>query len=225
MKFTWVLSFTGVFCYLAVFSTQGEVIYHQTMTPSWLEAHASYLNSFRTATAEKLTFNVASVDHGVLLKVPMIPPGVLRSSTPLTIEITVGNEVSIGKNSDSDISYGVSDGIRFLGFETCDRRNYNFKSPCYGVEGLSGSTLTSFRYSAFTPKPTDSFYPGQFVFTLKLDERWGSCYTAHDGGFVKIAGYNNRLMLTKGLTLEVYKEHGDRVAIKYIKVVIIQDNA
>ena len=77
-----------------------------------------------------------------------------------------------------------------------------------------------------TPKPSDSFYPGQFVFTLKLDERWGSCYTAHDGAFVKTVGYNKRLMLNKGLILEAYKsDKGERVGIKFIKVTIIQDGA
>ena len=92
------------------------------------------------------------------------------------------------------------------------------------MEGKSGSTLSSTRYGSATPKPSDSFFPGQFVFTLKLDERWGSCYTAHDGGFVKTAGYNNRLVLSKGLTLEVYKADGiERVGIRYIKVAIKQD--
>ena len=52
----------------------------------------------------------------------------------------------------------------------------------------------------------------------------GSCYTAHDGGFVKTAGYNKRLMLNKGLTLEVYKGHkNERVGIKFIEVTILQD--
>ena len=64
----------------------------------------------------------------------------------------------------------------------------------------------------------------QFVFTLKLDVRWGSCYTVHDGGFVRTAGYNNRLMLSKGLNLEIYKsDKGERVGIRYIKVAIKQD--
>ena len=92
------------------------------------------------------------------------------------------------------------------------------------MEGVSGSTLTPTRHESLTPKPRESFYPGQFVFTFKLDERWGSCYTAHDGGFVRTAGYNNRLMLSKGLTLEVYKSNaGERVGIRYIKVAIKQD--
>jgi len=84
--------------------------------------------------------------------------------------------------------------------------------------------LTSRQRGATKPNTTDSFYPGQFVFTIKLDEGWGSCYTAHDGGFVKTAGYKNQLMLSNGLTLEVYKsDSGEKVGIKYIKVAIKRD--
>ena len=61
---------------------------------------------------------------------------------------------------------------------------------------------------------------------VSLDERWGSCYTTHDGGLVKTAAYNKRLMLNKGLILETYKSsRGERVGIKFIKVTIIQDGA
>lgn len=163
------------------------------MTPSWLEAHASYIDSSRSLTAAQLTFNAGSITNPALLKVPMIPAGVLKDSTPLTVEITVAHDIS-RRSTDSDIRYGVSDGIRMIGFETCDKGNYISNSPCYGIEGASGPTLQSIRRESVTPKPSDSFYPGQFVITLKLDERWGSCYTAHDGGFVRTAAYNNRLM-------------------------------
>ena len=196
------------------------------MTPSWLETHASYIDSSRSRTSAQLTFNAGSVADAALLKVSMIPAGCLKDSTPLTVEITVAHDVSIGggQGVDSDIRYGVSDGTRFIGFETCDRGNYDTNAPCYGLEGMSGSTITSRIRTSITPKPNDSFYPGQYVFTLKLDERWGSCFTAHDGGFVKSVGYNNRPMSSKGLTLEVYKtDSGERVGIKYIKVSIKQD--
>ena len=194
------------------------------MTPSWLEAHASYIDSSRTITADQLTFNAGSVTHAALLKVPMIPAGVISDSTPLTVDITVAHDVSIGQGADSDIVYGVSDSTKFIGFQTRDKGNYRSISPCYGLEGNSGTTLSSIRQESVTPKPSDSFYPGQFVFTLKLDERWGSCYTAHDGGFVRTAGYNNRLAFSKGVTLEVYKgSAGERVGIKFIKVAIKQD--
>jgi len=194
------------------------------MTPSWLEAHASYIDSSRTITAQQLTFNAGSASNVALLKVHMIPAGLIRDSCPLTVDIIVAHDVNIGQVADSDIRYGVSDGTRFIGFETNDKGNYGGNSPCYGLEGLSYSTLTSRRYGSATPKPSESFYPGQFVFTLKLDERWGSCYTALDGGFVTTARYRNRLMSSKGLTLEVYKsDAGERVGIRYIKVAIKQD--
>ena len=194
------------------------------MTPLWLEAHASYIDSSRTVTAKQLTFNSGSVSHAALLKVPMIPVGVLKDSTPLTVDIIVAHDVSIGTAEDSDIRYGVSDGTRFIGFETCDKGDYNNNAPCYGFQGVSGFSISSRQYDSITPKPNDYFYPGQFVFTLKVDERWGSCYTSHDGGFVKNVGYNNRVMVSKGLTLEVYKDGAtERVGIKYIKVVIKQD--
>ena len=195
------------------------------MTPLWLEAHASYISSDRSTSAAQITFNAGSIENPALLKVPLIAAGVITDATPLTVEITVANDVSIGNVPDSDISYGVSDGSKFIGFHVPDKGNYGTNSPCYGMEGASGKRLSSIRYEPISPKPSDSFYPGQLVFTVKLDERWGSCYTAHDGGFVRTAGYNNRLMLSKGLTLEVYKANkAERVGIRFIKVTITKDS-
>ena len=195
------------------------------MTPLWLEAHASYINSDRSASASQITFNAGSTAYAALLKIPLIAAGVLTDATPLTVEITVANDVSIGTSHDSDIGYGVSDGSKFVGWQTVDKKNYGTYSPCYGMEGASGVTLSSLRFDPITPKPSDSFYPGQFVFTLRLDERWGSCYTPHDAGFVRTAGYNNRLVLSKGLILEVYKgDKGEKVGIKFIKVSITKDS-
>lgn len=206
--------------------TQERVFYHQTMTPSWLEMYASYIDSSRVLTASQLTFNAGNVKNAALLKIPMIPAGTLRDSMPLTIEITVAHDVSIGQETDSDITYGVSDGTRIIGFTTWDKLNFNDRSPCVGVEGDSGSTFKGIRFESLTPKASDSFYPGQYDITLKLDQRWGSCYTAHDGGFVRTAGFNNRLMFSKGLTLEVYKSDKDeKVGIRFIKVTIIEDEA
>lgn len=134
------------------------------------------------------------------------------------------HDVSIGTQEDSDISYGVSDEISFVGFAAVDKSNFVIHHPCNGLEDSSGARLASIRYTNFAGKTSDSFYLGQFLLTLKPNERWGSCYTVHDGGFVKTAGYNNRLMLNNGLTLEVYKDNkGERVGIKFIDVTVIQD--
>jgi len=237
MKFFPLVSTTQgltILCLIALLSQSAystnpfleKVIYHQTMTPNWLVAHASYIDSAHSVTAKQLTFNAGSVYYAALLKVPMIPAGWLQISTPLTVKIVVSHDVSIGTSHDSDISYGVSDGVRFVGILTRDKINYDRFAPCHGYEGTSGTTLTGIKQiSNSSPKTSDN-YPGQFVFTLKLDQRWGSCYTAQDAGLVNTAIYNRgkRLMLNKGLTLEVYKESkGERVGIKYIEVTVIQD--
>ncbi|XP_078350385.1 uncharacterized protein LOC144635181 [Oculina patagonica] len=208
--------------------TKEKVIYHQSMTPSWLEAHASDINSFRLSTTEQLTFiEGPTEDHVALLKVPVIPANVLHNSTQLTVKIVVFNDVDIGTKQDSDIRYGLSDGKSFVGFKTADKSNYFNRVPCFGNEGISGTSFTDQRViSNLSPRPSDTFYPGQFVITLKLDahESWGSCYTAHDGGFVKTADFNSRLVLSNGLTLEVYKHNKEeRVGIKFIEVTVVED--
>ena len=192
------------------------------MTPSWLEAHASYINNFSSSTPEQLTFNKGSPDYAVLLKVLLIPDDILEDSTLVTLKIVVSMDDEIGKKKDSDPMYGVSDGVSFLGFQMYDKSNYDI-APCFGMEGTSGDSLTEITKMDKGPKPNESFYDGQYVITLKLNEHWGSCYTAHDGGFDKTAGYSKRLLLSRGLTLEVYRGKGpaEIVGIKFIEVTVM----
>ena len=193
------------------------------MTPSWLEAHASYIDGYRTSTAEHLTFNAGSPRFAALLKVPIIPADMLDDLSPVTLKIVLSLVEDIGKNEDCDPKFGVSDRISFIGFEMPNRGTHNLATPCFGIEGASGNSLSGTReISPDSPKPEDPFYYGQFVITLKLNKHWGSCYTAHDGGFVKTADYNKRLRLSKGLTLEVYRDNQDeKVGIKFIEVTVM----
>lgn len=204
--------------------TKDKVIYHQTMTPSWLEAHASYINGNPSQTKEHLAFGrVDSGLYAALLKVPMIPAGVLQNSAPLTVKIVASHDVAT--NGNNEIEYGVSDGINFVGFYAVNYGNFGHYHPCVGSHGYSGVPLKPIPSGYANRVISDSFYPGQAVLTLKLDERWGSCYTTHDGGFVQTTTYYPRLMLNKGLTLEVYKVNpGPTVGIKFIEVTILEDN-
>ena len=86
---------------------QGKVIYHHTMTPAWLKAHASYLHSSATLTGGELKINAFQPPYAAIIKVPLIPAGVFQESCPLTVEITVAHNVDIGNNGESDITYGV----------------------------------------------------------------------------------------------------------------------
>ena len=103
-----------------------------------------------------------------------------------------------------------------------DKGNYDSYAPCFGIQATSGASISALQAIAHnSPKPADNFFPEQFKITLKLDKQWGSCFTAHDGGFTKTAEYSKRLKLSQGLALEVYKmQKEERVGIKYIKVII-----
>ena len=194
------------------------------MTPSWLEAYASYIDRHRFSTTEKLTFNASLLDHVALLKVPIIPADIMDDLSLVTVKIVVSLDEDIGQKNDNDPKFGVSDGVSFLGFMTVDRDNLSGGyAPCYGTEVTSGNSLTVTRAgNKYFPRPTDSVYHGRFVSTLKLNEHWDSCYTAHDGGFVKTAYYNKRLMLSKGVTLEVYKGgKSEKVGIKFMEVTVM----
>jgi len=191
------------------------------MTPSWLEVHASYINEFHSSTNDKLTFKPGSLDSAALLKVPIIPADTLEDSSVVTLKIVVSLDEDIGKNEDSDPRFGVSDGVSFIGFERVDKTNHDDYSPCFGVEGTSGNSLHVTK-KINSNSPTPYIYNGQFVITLKLNERWGSCSQAHDGGFEQTAAYNKRLLQRKGLTLEVYKDdESEQVGIKFIGVTMI----
>ena len=199
------------------------------MTPSWIEAHASYIEGSRNYTAEQITFFAGDVHRAALFKASMIPVNALQNSTSLSVKFVVSTDVTIGSSDrDSDVIFGVSDGISFVGFEILDKSNYwDGYPPCYGLQGVSlSSRLRGYEpVSPLLPKPRDSFYPGQVVGTLNLNERWGSCYTAHDGGFVKTALYSKRLNFSKGLTFELYKDgKRERMGIRFVEVTIIQDS-
>ena len=156
------------------------------MTPSWLEAYASFIDSSRTATAEQLTFNRGVSRHAALLKVPLIPAGVFKVNTPLTVEITVANDVSIGTTLDSDISFGVSDGTRFIGFDTCDKAITALTLPAIRWKGFLVHNQTQ---PKFLPRSVFVYYQAEWTLGCVL-----YCYTA---------AYSNRLMISKGLTLEI----------------------
>ena len=196
------------------------------MTPLWLKTHASYIDSSSVITADQITFEAGSTHRALLLRIILVEAGLLEDNTPLSVEITVANDVSIGQSSDSDPRYGVSDGTSFIGFKTVNQDDYeakgHFSYPCYGLQATSGQTLTGRKeFDKESPTQVAKFFPDQFVFTFKLDKPWGSCFTAHGGGFTKTANYTKRLLLSKGVFLEVYKMHKkERVGIKYMEVTV-----
>ena len=85
------------------------------MTPAWLSLHASHIDKSHSITNHQLTFKAGSALYkALLLKVPLVNAGVFSDETPLTVEITLVTDVSIGQNEDSDPRYGLSDGTNMF---------------------------------------------------------------------------------------------------------------
>ena len=109
------------------------------MTPQLLKAHASYIDNFHSIDDDQVTFHeitderIPNSADMALLKIPLIPAGMLPDQAQLTVKIIATNEINTGV--DSDPSYGLSDGTNFVGFEVVDTDNYDTNPPCFGTGG------------------------------------------------------------------------------------------
>ena len=169
------------------------------MTPLWLETLASYLDSSSVITANQITFNTGSTDQALLLRIPLVKAGILKERTPLTVEITVANDVSIDQSIDSDPLYGVLDGTSFIAIQTVDHSSYRYFYPCHGVQGTSGETYIDREgFDQRSPCQVAKFYREQFVFTFKVEKSWG---TAQGGGFTKTVNYTRQLLPSQVFSL------------------------
>ena len=156
--------------------------------------------------------------------VPLIPPGVIGKNAKLVVKMAIGLETKFCLQ-DSDPSFVIFDGHRFIGMITTDKTNYPSSSaPCFGIEGPSGNTMSR-HIDEVLPKPTESYYPGRFEIQLSLSDRWGTCFVPLDGGFSREMVYQYKLNPHNGLFLEIYGDDThEKEGIKYIELSILQEN-
>ena len=147
-----------------------------------LIAEASFIHHHNSITPRLLTFLGAPSQLYRLMIVPLIPPGVIDADAKLVVKMAVALETKYGQ-AESDPSFAVSDSNRFIGVLTTDKLNYASYSPCRGIEGDSGLTITKRNTDSPLPKPSESYYPGRFDIQLSLADRWGTCFVSLDGGF------------------------------------------
>ncbi|XP_065892616.1 uncharacterized protein [Dysidea avara] len=170
---------------------------------------------------------LAGIENQHVLQVPLVPPGVLTDnddSKCVTVTMTIAMDTVWADSNDHDPSFGISDGERFIGFYLLDNRITN---PCYKVEGDNVNNVLTNRVhersDAKLSNPSQG-YSSEVKIQIKPCEKWGSCHTEHEGGFVFIVNYQRNLDLTKGLYLEVYRTHaGEIYRIKYITVNVGMD--
>jgi len=124
-------------------------------------------------------------------------------------------------SNDHDIIFGISDGNKFIGFFMVDKDNFAGLHPCHSIEGDKvNNKLSNVVYDRSGPRPSSPRgFSGEVKIQLKPGEKWGSCHTEHDEGFVFITNYQRNLDLTKGLFLDTYRDDAPEIfRIEYITV-------
>lgn len=201
-----------------------KILFYRYFTPTKLARAATFIHRHHSLTSRLLTFLSAPKNYYRLMTVPLLAPKVTTANANLVIKMAVGLETKYGQG-ESDPSFVVSDGDRFIGAITLDKNNYPSAAPCFGIEGDSGPIMMNRVTDASLPKPAKAYYPGRFDIQLSLSDRWGTCFVALNGGFSREMIYQNKLNPRKGLFLEIYgDEKGEKQGIKYIEVNILQEN-
>ena len=191
------------------------------MTPKWLAKYATTIHGSYTYKPNYLEI-LAGTDFQHVLQVQLVPPGILTNdddSKCVTVTMTIATDTVWADSNDHDPNFGISDGERFIGFNVPDNR---VTHPCYKIEGDNVNNV-------FTNRVYDNSYPmlsnpsqgysSEVKIQIKPCEKWGSCHTEHEGGFVFIANYQRNLDLTKGLYLDMYRSSNSEIyRIEYITV-------
>ncbi|XP_065892589.1 uncharacterized protein [Dysidea avara] len=222
--FTTVAALT-VTCLTATADATDEVLpYHQLMTPKWLAKHATIHGSY-TYKPNYLEI-LAGISNQHVLQVKLVPSGVLTNddSKCVTVTMVIAMDTVWADANDHDPSFGISDGERFTGFHVPDNRGTN---PCFKVEGDNvNNVFTNVVHDSSGAKLSNPLrgYSSEVKIQTKPCEKWGSCHTEHEGGFVFIANYQRNLDLNKGLYLDVYRgSAGETYRIEYIAVAVESD--
>ena len=123
-----------------------------------------------------------------------IPLGTIETHS--TIKITVGLKPKPA-NVDSDPAVGISDGTNTNSFQIADPGNFGAFSPCNALAATQDSTLV----------PIGSKQASVYQFIFEPFHSYGVCTAAYNNGFVNSARFNNKLDMSKELSLVVRKEH------------------
>ena len=181
--------------------------YHRIMTPSYLQRHATICGPY-TLTPQYLEISPTTGDMFQCgIKIQLVAPDILTNTDCVGITVIVAFDTALAAN-DYDPRIGISDGTHFNGFAVGDPA---YTTPIDGESGRVFSNQVIAGNQVNAPR-----YPGEIKMQFKPSDNWGSAY---DNAYTTIGNYQNSLDLTKGLYLEMYRDHvPEKYHIRYITV-------
>ena len=181
------------------------------MTPSWLLKHATIAGPY-ILTPQYLEISPTTGDmFQRAIKFQLVAPDSLTNTDCISVTVTAAFDVKLA-SGDHDPRIGISDGTYFNGFFIGD------PAITVSVDGESGKTLNN---AVSGGRMDSSKYPSEIKLQFKPSENWGSAF---DNENTLVGNYQNKLDLTKGLYLELYRDHvAEKFHIKYIVVDVNMD--
>ena len=154
--------------------------------------HASFIHS--SVNVEKRLIHFSSgTQTEELLRVPLAEVGEIKPHSSIRITVAIKPRAS---NIDSDPYVGITDGSKTNAFVLRDPGNFDSLSPCQPDNAEQDDIRI----------PANSMQASVYVFQFDPFHQYGSCTTANVNGYVNTASFNNKLDLTKKLSLVVNRE-------------------
>ena len=171
------------------------------ITPRYTQEHATVIGSNTTFETRSIYIGTGGRNADTRLQVPIVPAGRFSANASATIKITAAldgtilNQISV----DRDPQISITDGRVMNEYRLYDINNYpDGLTPC---RALSASETQK--------KLPSGPVPDQFTFLFKPAERFGACSTAQNGGFTKVATFNNQIDLSLGISLRIRMGEAD----------------
>lgn len=197
------------------------------MTADWIHNNATISGPHALFPGYFEIIVTSSTTHHRAISVNLISPGVLSATDSYTVALTIAMDPAVANATrDHDPVFGISDGKAFIGSLTADVGNYGSSPPCFGFEGQSSSGELGDRRSLnHGSLVTSRQFSGEIRVQFRPKERWASCTTGHDAGYVNTANYQRILDPSNGLFFEFYRGNSvdETYRIKYIVVDIDLD--
>ena len=189
------------------------------MTPEWLYKYSTVTKPF-TVYPKYLEIPAGKVSLERLTQAELIAPNILTATDSVVVKLTIAMDTVLADSGDHDPIFGISDGTSFIGFQAVDKDNYGTHSPCFNNEGDATNTYLNNRVSKSTgTKVSSRDYSSEITIQIKPNDRWGSCHTGHDEGYVNIVNYQRKLDISKGLYLQMYRDNShEKYYLEYIVV-------
>lgn len=204
----------------------GPVYFNALLTPIWLRDNAQIYEPV-TISNEALLINNGPVDRNRLIRVRLVKPGVLRDERRYIVTIITSHVSPVSPTTDKDLEVYVSDGANAVGHLILDQANFAADAPIWSCQTVSGpvSSRTCVRSSV---RVSTASKPAEVVTAVHNvggnQPAAGEAHAAYDRDISVFHTYTKTLRPSRGLYLEVYRDHkAEKYLIRFIKVKVEEE--